>query len=193
MDCICVEVVDWQQNQRHQLNTNSTKTTKPSLPNRAQHAIIILMEYFTFFCKILTFKWQKGNVLEAQNCQVRVRWQCFKSFPECSRIWNDPGWEQKVWQAVRSQFLYHKSSWDNYCVPHNRSKMNTRWVPNVCNKLAGNFIRDCNMFKSNCEINNLTLADVSDTSDSNPHRLLKKNICCDSLIVKQLGNVLSEV
>lgn len=57
----------------------------------------------------------------------------------------------------------------------------------MCNKLAGNFIRDCNMFKSNCKIDYLTLADVSDTRDSNPHRLLKKNICCDSLIVKKLG------
>lgn len=55
---------------------------------------------------------------------------------------------------------------------HTGFKTNARRAPNVCNKLAGNFIRGCNMFKSNCKIDYLTPADVSDTSNSNPHKLL---------------------
>ncbi len=53
MDCICIEVVDWQHNKTKDINSTLTaqKTTKPSLPNRAQRAIIVLMEYFTFSAK----------------------------------------------------------------------------------------------------------------------------------------------
>ncbi len=53
MDCICIEVVDWQHNKTKDINSTLTaqKTTKSSLPNRAQRAIIVLMEYFTFSAK----------------------------------------------------------------------------------------------------------------------------------------------
>ncbi len=53
MDCICIEVVDWQHSKTKDINSTLTaqKTTKSSLPNRAQRAIIVLMEYFTFSAK----------------------------------------------------------------------------------------------------------------------------------------------
>lgn len=53
MDWICVEVVDWQHSKTKDINSTLTaqKTTKSCLPNRAQHAIIILMEYFSYSAK----------------------------------------------------------------------------------------------------------------------------------------------
>lgn len=50
MDCIRVEVVDWQHSKTKDINSTLTaqKTTTPALPNRAQRAILILMEYSGF-------------------------------------------------------------------------------------------------------------------------------------------------
>lgn len=50
MDCIHVEVVDWQHSKTKDINSTLTaqKTTQPALPNRAQRAILILMRYSVF-------------------------------------------------------------------------------------------------------------------------------------------------
>jgi len=77
---------------------------------------------------------------------------------------------------------------------HTVSKTNARREPNMCNKLAGNFIRGCNLFKSNCKIDHLTPADVSDTSDSNPHQLLNtKHLLRMHPSSKNVENLPSEV